>query len=118
MIVVQLTSIDEFIGELQRTAVPESGEAPDAKIMDNMIRWRVNRSPEQREEVSFQVSVWATAILQETDADYLLEFGKALGSSEAKDSPVEIKVNGMESSLKAACDLLGLKVRPGKIEVF
>ncbi len=53
--VVQLSTLDEFIGELQ--------SAPDS-ILDRTVRFKVSRTPEQKEAVSWGVVVWATAIMQ------------------------------------------------------
>jgi hypothetical protein len=107
--IIQLSTLEEFIAELQA--------APD-QILDRTVRIKINRIAEQREAVSWLVVVWLTAIQKGDDADYLMEFGKEIGSSKTKDSPVEAKVAGMEAQLKAACELIGLKVRPGKLEVY
>ena len=114
--IVQFGSLEDFIAELRAAEVsPRS----NTKIVDKIVRWKVNRMPEQKEAISFQVDAWATAIVAEGESDYLLEFGLIVG----RDSLTTESTEGTDAAkrlreqLATACEELGLSLRPGKIEV-
>lgn len=111
MTTVGFDNLDDFIAELR-------GERD--LIADKIVRWQLNRTPEQAEGFSFEVDVWATAVRKGGDESYLMEFGNVAGF----DNNEEGTTSGTDSAatLKAklteACDDMGMKLRPGKIEVF
>lgn len=115
MQVIQFKTTEEFIAELREEA---------AQICDKMVRWQLNRTPEQAEQVTFQVDVWATCLRIGGEADYLYEFGNVAGCDNTiSEDPVQQTAgtdtaNAWKAKLADACDDLGLKFRPGKIEVF
>jgi hypothetical protein len=109
MTVVEFASIDDFIAELRDEC---------SLIADRIVRWHISRTPEQREGVSFQIDVWATALRKGGDEDLLLEFGQPVGSDSQHGQPGTQGANAIRSRLAEACDDLGLKIRPGKIEVY
>jgi len=112
MNVVGFASLDDFIGELRREK---------NNIADRIVRWHENRSPEQEEQLTFHLEVWATAIAKCEDNDYLLEFEAAAGRDSEIDgdrsSEASQRAATARAKLAEACDDLGLQLRPGKIEV-
>ena len=110
MITVGFTSLEDFIAELE--------SAPN-EVADSMVRWQVARTPEQKEAISFQVDVFATAIIVRSDCDYLAEFGKTVGSNtQHNEAAGDRAADTLKQRLIDACLPLHLHVRPGKIEVY
>jgi hypothetical protein len=107
--IVNLWSLEDFIAEI--TAERDS-------IADNIVRWMANQAPLQKEGISHQVEVWATAVRADGQGEpWLLEFGQVAGEVAADDSRGMVKAEELRFTLKTACDKLGLKLRPGKIEL-
>jgi hypothetical protein len=113
MQVVAVAKLSDFIDEVREEA---------HRVANRMVRWHVLRNPEQPEQISFQVGAWATALLgTETDPEqYLLECFVPCGRDSVKLPSTE----GTDTAGKArqmlaeACDDKGLRLRPGKIEVY
>lgn len=115
MITVGFTSLDDFIAEL----ADADGLPLPSGISDKIVRWAYRRTPEQKEAISFQVDVFATAIIIRPDADYLAEFGATCGSDTQNNEAAGSKAaNTLKQRLTGACEPLSLKVLPGKIEVY
>lgn len=111
MIVVNFATLADFIAEL--------GEEKE-QIADRIVRWTTNRRPEQPEEISFQWEGWATAAAICKDGDYLYEICVPLGR-ESEQAGVRAGPENADKAadkLRESCRQLGLRLRPGKIEVF
>lgn len=114
---------DSFESFLQEIA--EQAEAVRGKT----VRFIIARMPEQDAGVSFQVGFMATAVANDGDGGTLLEVAIQCGKDEAAQKSrgeivVPEKTSGSDGAaklaamLKAACEKSGLKMRPGKIELF
>ncbi len=113
MTVAQLSTIEDFLSELKEES---------SRVADKIVRWQVSRTCKQAEvEIDWEVTCWATAIINAEDERYLLEFGESAGDDCEGDDGHH---NGSDQAgywkqrLVEACDDCGLKLRPGKIEVF
>jgi hypothetical protein len=111
MNVVNYTSIDDLFSELREEAT---------RVVDKIVRLQVARVPEQVEEISFEVGVWITALIKLDDDSYLLEFGASAGCDDtsAKTHTGSECAAHTKQRLSELCDDVGLKLRPGKIEVY
>lgn len=108
---VELTTIEDFCCELE-------AEAAQGHVHGNIVRLRTDRTPEQDEAISFQVGLWATAVVKREDAQWLLEFACVGGSDEgAEDAGSEV-VARWRKQVQRVADRHGLEVRPGKIEIW
>ena len=110
MIVVEFHSLADFIEELR--FAPET-------IADKVVRFQIAKTPEQVEQVSFEVSAWATAV-KNGDEKYLLEFMAKVGRDQldADDESGSQAAEKLKSNLTEHCDDMGMRVGPGKIEPF
>ncbi len=110
MIVIEFSSIDEFIDELRY--------APET-IRDKTVRFAIGKTAEQAEQVSFEISVWATAVKQ-GDEQYLLEFMAKAGCDhlDSNDLSGSAAADAMKAKLQEHCDDLSMRLGPGKIEPF
>jgi hypothetical protein len=107
---ITVQSLEDFIAELV---------AERENIADNIVRWQRNLSAEQKEAISFQVDVWATAVRRkEGEEPWLLEFGQCCGSTSQHSEQGRKVADEMRQQLAAVCEALSLKLRPGKIETF
>jgi hypothetical protein len=117
--VLEIKDLEALIDELKEVR---------HRIADRTVRWEVMHIPQS--EVAIQVGVWATAICRKDGSDtsseeYLIEFGRPVGVDDLEitesDGGGPVGTNNaaaMRAKLLEACDDLGLKLRPGKIEVF
>ena len=104
---IELNSLDDFLSEIEADGVYQ-----------DVVRVRVDRVPEQKEQVTFALGIWVTALSK--DAEWLYELGLPLGSEKGKRGAkggAEI-AQEMQDKLKAKCDELGITIRPGKIEKY
>ena len=109
MMVVEHNSLASFIKEL---------ECEKDRIADKTVRWSTGRTPEQEEQVTFEVDVWATALRKGGDEDYLIELGQSVGCDDQERNAGSDAAAKMMQELEDACDRLGLRLMPGKIELF
>lgn len=109
MITVEFDSLEDFIAELR------DGQTV---VRDNLVRWKVGQTAEQAEAVTFEIDVWATAIVKLPEGEQLFEFGRSVGSDDASGAHGTKAANAMRAALAEACDDLGLRLRPGKIEPY
>jgi hypothetical protein len=109
VIVVGFSSLEDFLAELK-------SEQPN--IADKIVRWQSVRTPEQKEQVSFQVMVWATAIKHGGDIDSLLELGLPSGRDIGQEDRGSDEAAKLLLQLSEGCEAMGLEIRPGKIEVY
>ena len=61
----------------------EELEIEKANIADKTVRWMTSRTPEQKEAVTFEVTLWVTALRKGGDEDMLLEYGDTTGCANA-----------------------------------
>ena len=116
MITVGFENLEEFADELV-DAVKQP--APNG-VADNLVRWRVTRTPEQKEAISFQVDAWATAVISRPDADYLAEWSATVGRDTVHNDDAGSKsAANLKKQLASICSVTGsLRLLPGKIEVY
>lgn len=106
---VVVNTVEEFCSELRDTG---------QKVLGKVVRMRIDADPEQDEGLTFLISVWLTAVVAEDNGGvYLLEFGGIAGSDDAQGDNGTEQAKRWESDVHAAAAELGLRVRPGKIEV-
>lgn len=107
---IEFGTIEEFCEELREAA-------PD--VLHKTVRVRIDRVPEQAEAVSFQVGVWATALVRTGDGDWVLEFGDIAGrDSPGNKSAGSDRATEWQRLVLATARESGLRVRSGKIEVI
>lgn len=98
-------------------------------IRKKTVRFIVARVPEQEAGVSFQVGLMATAVVDDGNGGELLEVAIQCGMDETgqKSRGQQVapdKTDGSDGAaklaaiLKGVCEKNGLKLRPGKIELF
>jgi hypothetical protein len=109
MIVVGFSSLEDFLVELK---------SEQGNIADKIVRWQSVRTPEQKEQVSFQVMVWATAIKRGGEIESLLELGVPTGRDRDKLENGSEEAAKLLAQLGEFCEANGLEIRPGKIEVY
>ena len=110
MIVVEFHTLDEFISELREQF---------HHVADKIVRWQKNTTPEQKEGVSHQIDVWATALKKGGgDEDWLMEFGAVAGRDTRSDNAGSKVADEWLGRLTSACAEMRLKLRSGKIEVY
>jgi hypothetical protein len=101
--------------------VAELGEEKH-RVANRVVRWHSLRNPEQQECISFEVGAWATALVgNESDPEaYLLECYMPCGrdSTKAKTTEGSDRAAKLRATLAEFCDDNGLRLRPGKIEVY
>jgi len=113
---VEVTTIEDFCSELRIDAEKE-------QVWNKEVRYRIDRSPEQDEEISFQVGIWLTAIVDVGEDRYILELGVPTGCDhtyvEGEDDNVGTRLaNGWKQRVQEICDDVGLILRPGKFELY
>jgi len=107
---VTVTTIDDFCSELTAEA---------ANIADRIVRTRVDITPQQSEGISFDIGLWATALVNVADGgQYVLEFGEPSGVDDGGDESGSKLAREWIGEIRAVCEQYGLQMRRGKIEVF
>lgn len=84
-------------------------------IYDQTVRFHVQPVPQQTENVSRDILVVITAVMEK---DFLIEFMQPSG----EDGPGDQKIGSDLASawieqLQSACDAVGLRLRSGKLEL-
>jgi hypothetical protein len=113
MLIVECNSVSEFCQELAREAL--AGGVREA------VRVRVDTLPEQADEVSFKVGVWATALIQKQNACYILEAAIVCRESDYVADPPEKRLGMAEAeahkaAVRRVCEEHGLVLAGGKWE--
>lgn len=107
---IEFGTVEEFCDELREYA-------PD--VLQKTVRVRIDRVAEQAEGCSFQVGVWATALVRTGDGDWVLEFGDIAGrDSRATGDAGTARANEWARLVANTARESGLRVRSGKIEVI
>lgn len=109
---VEVTTVEDFCAELE-------AEAKATRVHDGIVRIRVDRVPEQDEEISHVVQLWATALIQTDEGQWVLEYGKIAGVDSPADPDKGTKVvQEWQKAIEDTADRSGLQVRRGKIEIW
>ena len=108
---VEVTTIEDFCSELRIDAEKE-------QVWNKEVRYRIDRSPEQDEEISFQVGIWLTAIVDIGEDRYILELGVPTGCDETGSPRGTHTANEWKQRVQEICDDVGLTLRPGKFELY
>lgn len=102
---IEFGNVSEFLGELH---------ADKDRILNKVVRVRVDEIPEQDEAITFTFGIWATAISGSGEERMLLECGVSTGSGERGEAEAE----RLREAITDECKELGLDVRPGKLELY
>lgn len=112
---VEFTNIDDFLDEIAEQR---------SRIHDRVVRYRVDRVPEQEQHISELVGMWITALVLTEHGEFIVEFGENAGrdvigesSENDPDCGTAVMVTWLDK-LKAVCEKHNLTLRGGKIEVF
>ena len=109
---IECGSIDEFLDELET-------EAEANRVWKGIIRWRVDREPEQEEMTTFQIAIFATALIGPRDSvpEYLLQVAALAGYDRSKPLGTE-QAEVWLKDLQAVADKHELTIRKGRYELF
>jgi hypothetical protein len=111
---VTFATVEEFCRELER-------EAANGYVWRRQVRVRIDRAPEQDDEITFTVAIWGTAAVTTPDGDYLMEYGEICGSD---DTQAENPSFGTEAAhirkafIQHVAKQCGLEMADGKLEVL
>lgn len=110
---VECGTFDEFLEELKL-------EAAAHRIHENIVRVRVDRTPQQDEAVSFDVALLATALIKTTDGDWTLEYAGYCGEdrNQSKQSTGTMVSNAQRRKIEDVAEAYDLRIRGGKWEVW
>jgi hypothetical protein len=72
---VTFSTCEDFCHEMRR-------QAAAGHIRPKEIRVRIDRAPEQDDEVTFGVAIWGTFIIRSPDGDFLMEYGEWCGADD------------------------------------
>ena len=86
-------------------------------ILESTVRVRIDRYPEQDEEITFLVGFHATCVVCGDAGDWLLDLTLVAGRDDETGDYGTQAANGWHDSLQVVSRQHGLKLRPGKIEV-
>ena len=106
--IVECGTIDEFCTELQLER---------SNLLDNTVRVRVDKTPEQAECISFQVDFHATAIVLRSSAEWLLRFSGTTGCDEGDDTTGTDTADEWKTKIAQVLENTPVSMRHGKIEV-
>lgn len=109
---VTFATCDDFCAELERLS---------DTIWRKEVRVRIDRAPEQDDEVTFQVAIWGTAICRSGDGDFLLEYGELCGFDNEEQGARHPHAGSDEAQsrrtrIERSCSKRGLQILPGKFE--
>jgi hypothetical protein len=105
---VEVNTVDEFLEELDLDA---------ERVHEGIVRVRVDRVPEQDEEVSHEVWFRGTALVRGEDGDYVLEVTARAGHDRGTFDGTET-ADEWRNEVKQLCERHNLDLRKGKIEVY
>lgn len=110
---VELHNLDDYLTELRASV--QAG----ARIVENAVRFRVDRAPQQSPPVTFDVVYHVTAVVESEGDRYLLDLSAYAGADDHTEGNLATKAaNAAKAKLVEAAEALGLSVRHGKIEVI
>lgn len=102
--------IEEFVEELE-------SEASAGRVIRKIVRLRIERVPEQKERVSFQVAFIGTALLGDQRPEELLQFAGTAGRDCRDDEAGTETAEQWRDQVKAVCEKHGLTLRRGQLEI-
>ena len=116
---ITFASVEDFCAELQHVTILP------ASVWRNEVRFRIDADAEQKEEISFRIGLWLTALADTPDGQYVLEYADLCGVDDPDEKhhgrPVDAgtrealrRVHEVELVAKSC----GLTMRPGKIETI
>lgn len=108
---VECNTIESFIKEL-------SQEANHGRVYERVVRTRIDYTPEQDEAISHEVIFWATAIIDGSKSEWVLEFGGVAGSDEDGEAAGTAKATEWRELIGTVADQYQLFMREGKYEIF
>ena len=102
-------SIEEFMGEL-------AAEASADRVFRKIVRLRIERIPEQEEQVSFQVAVMASVLIGGDRPEEMLEFTGFAGRDAHREDGTRT-AQSWQKQIQGLCKTHGLTLRRGKWEI-
>lgn len=108
---VECATIEEFCDEL-------SIEANHGRIHESLVRVRIDRTPQQKECIGYDVGLVATAMVKTTEGDWLLEFAGYCGEDEKANIAGSAKARQWKKKIEEVAEGHNLMVRGGKWEVW
>lgn len=111
---VTFATCDEFCAEIERL---------EDIIWRKEVRVRIDRAPEQDDEITFLIGIWGTAMCRAEDGDFLLEYGELCGTDDTRKGSRAPNAGSDAAAIKrgmiaAVCEKSGLLLLPGKTEVY
>jgi len=109
---VEVTTIESFCEELKHD---------HGLVHRGIVRFRVDAVAEQDECVSFEIRVWATALVRTKEGDYVLECGVVAGTDFIGDGESKAgseRADEWRRQVLGIAESYDLTVRNGKIEVW
>lgn len=109
--IVSCNTLDEFLAEVSR--------AP-GRVFEGLVRVRIDRDPEQDEEISFTVGLWATAVVQAEGPSghgYVIEAALMCGIDDSDGNKGSEIAEGYRGRVLAMCETHGLKLAAGRWEL-
>jgi len=112
--IIEFDTLADFLDEIAVEA---------SRIHEKTVRAQTVKAAEQAEGVSYKVAYTVTALVKSDDGQWLLQYYDLAGSDEPnrRTNPHRAgsdQAQAWDSQVKETCDQLGLKKRPGRIEVF
>lgn len=106
-------------GDIEEFCVELGLEGNNRSIHRGIVRVRVDKTPQQQEQVTFDVTFWATALIVSPDLDHVLEFGGHCGVDDvsAQDTAGSELAEAWKQQVQRVCDAYDLSLRRGKIEL-
>lgn len=106
-------NLDDFIAELRDC---------QTTVADKIVRWQSGKLAKDHDEIEFEVAVFGTAIVGRDDADYLLEYAESVGIDRNAYGDISTagseRAKALRKKLQEHCDDMGLRLLPGKLELF
>ena len=109
---VEVNTVKDFLGEVREE---------ENRIWEKIIRTRIDRVPEQDDQISFQVEIHLTTFIVSSEGKYLLEATILTGCDDPDNDELRegtIKAVEIRDQVEATCLDLGLSLREGKYELF
>lgn len=110
--IVDCRDLPEFLAEVARVS---------DRVFEKLVRVRIDRFPEQDEELTFTVDLWATALIVSHDGSgngYLVEFSGHCGTDDAGGPQAgTIEAARLSQLVADLCQANGLVLAGGKWEI-
>lgn len=108
---VEVNTVSEFCAEL---------EADAQHVYEKFVRLRIDTTPEQDENITQVVGLWATALIRKESGDYVLEMGQSYGSERHSRDERHATSAAWEDwhKIEDCAKRHGLTIREGKWEIL